>query len=94
MCLLEDLIEGEVDYFIKEKRSRWSYWFNSMRPWKDCNIVIDRVVWVRILGIPCQACGNRFFKSVVNKIASFIKSDESTTTKLHMDVEQISLRTS
>lgn len=52
-CLLEEIKEGDIQALIEEGVSWWSLWFKNISPWKEDIVDKERVVWIRILGIPC-----------------------------------------
>lgn len=55
LFLLEDLIFGEVEIFIEERRRWWEQWFRSIRAWDPKYVYLDIFVWLWISGIPCHA---------------------------------------
>lgn len=93
LCILEDLTEGEVELFIKEKKAWWERWFTSINQWDPNDIVKDRVVWLKIIGTPCHAWEDRIFTLLAGTRGSFIKSDEETKLKKRMDATRIYIKT-
>ncbi|XP_058750760.1 uncharacterized protein LOC131623755 [Vicia villosa] len=93
LCLLEDLIGGEVDMFIEERRLWWEQWFFSIKPWEPSDIDTERLVWLRIWGVPCHAWGDSCFSLLTESIGVFIKSDERTNLKSRMDEARVCIRT-
>src|SRR3954470_16792978 len=78
LFLLEDLIFGEVELFIEERRQWWEQWFSSIRALKSSDIDVERLVWVKVLGFPGHAWGLKLFKIISESYGAFIKCDEQT----------------
>lgn len=55
LCLLEDLEEGYIRELIGEVSTWWKQWFKEIKPWRFSDVDEERVVWLRIYGVPCQA---------------------------------------
>ncbi|XP_058759070.1 uncharacterized protein LOC131632317 [Vicia villosa] len=55
LCLLEDLVCGETELFVEEKKEWWSQWFSSIKPWDSADVDKERLTWLRLSGIPCHA---------------------------------------
>lgn len=52
LCLLEEMEKGVIHELISEASSWWKQWIRSIRPWKESDIDSERVMWVRVHGIP------------------------------------------
>lgn len=94
LCILEELVKGEVEIFVEERRSWWERWFKSLNPWKPGDVDMERIVWHRISGIPCHVWGLRFFIMLVELRGSIIKCDEQILAKLNMEEARICIKTS
>ncbi|XP_058742698.1 uncharacterized protein LOC131615243 [Vicia villosa] len=92
LCLLEELEEGVIQELINEASSLWKQWFKSIRPWQEKDIDSERVMWVRVYGIPCHACCFEFFESVANMLGTYICVDENTMSGDNMDIARILIR--
>lgn len=55
LCLLEDLVGGEIESFLEERKGWWEQWFTSFKPWEPKDIDAERFVWIKLRGIPCHA---------------------------------------
>lgn len=55
ICLLEDLIGEDVGVFLEERRLWWEQWFDSIRPWEPTDVDKERMLWLKIYGVPCHA---------------------------------------
>lgn len=91
MCILEDLVKGEVEIFVEERRSWWERRFQSLNPWKTGDVDMKRVVWLTITGIPCHVWGLRFFSMLADLWESLIHCDEQ---RLNMEEARICIKTS
>lgn len=54
----------------------------------------DRVIWIRIYGVPCQTRCSDLFVSLENSLGSFICLDENTTNKSCMDITRMMIKVS
>lgn len=46
--LLEDLIYGEVEIFIEERKDWWGEWFSCIHAWKPSDIDSELLAWLKI----------------------------------------------
>lgn len=93
LCLLEDLIIGEVKIFIVEGRKWWEQWFKSISPWEPKDVDQERFVWISFLGIPCHAWGCSMFKLLAEGLGVFVNVDERTINRASMNEARILLKT-
>ncbi|XP_058783228.1 uncharacterized protein LOC131657894 [Vicia villosa] len=93
LYLLEDLIEGEVELFVEERKSWWVQWFSSIKQWEPKDRDEERVTWLRVLGVPCHAWSEICFKQLVDTKGVFVRCDEGTVLKKRMDEAIICIRT-
>ncbi|XP_058733331.1 uncharacterized protein LOC131604934 [Vicia villosa] len=93
LCVLEDLVCGEVEALIEERRGWWENWFSVLRPWVPNDVDQERFTCLRISGIPCNAWGEGFFKLVTEIVGIFIKCEESTETRIKMDEASVCIKT-
>lgn len=54
LCLLEEFDEGFIEGLTGEGESWWKNWFLDIRRWKEVEVDISRVIWVRAYGIHCH----------------------------------------
>lgn len=92
LCILEDLVGGKVELFIKERRSWWEQWFTLIKPWEQTDIDREIMVWLNLIGVPCHAWDERLFTLLVETRGCFIKCDEETKLKLRMDEARINIK--
>lgn len=92
MCLLEDLVLGEVELFLEERRSWWDRFFNCIRPWEPEDMDSKRVVWLKISKVPCHACDVNLLKSIAGVFGSFVRSDERTNNSVNMSEARILIK--
>ncbi|XP_058726466.1 uncharacterized protein LOC131597816 [Vicia villosa] len=93
LCVLKDLVRGEVEALIEERRGWWENWFSSIRPWAPNDVDTERLTCLRIYGIPCNVWGEGFFKLVTETVGTFIKCEESTETRFRMDDARVCIKT-
>lgn len=93
LCLLEDLVLGEVETFIEERRNWWEGLFKLIKPWNPGDIDEERMLWIKISRIPCHAWGVKLFKVIAERYGSYIRSDEQTITGSVMSEACILIKT-
>jgi hypothetical protein len=94
LSLLEGQEEGEVEALMEDAKDWLDQWFKEIRPWNLKDIDPERIVWLRIFGIPIHAWNNDFFEQVTKPWGTLLKSDDGTSKKLTMDVARLLIRTS
>ncbi|XP_058734175.1 uncharacterized protein LOC131605900 [Vicia villosa] len=83
-CLMEDLVGGDVETFIEERKSWWSQWLWSITPWKPSDIDTGRFAWLKVVGVPCHAWGEKCFALLVGNRGKLVKTEEATMLKHSM----------
>jgi hypothetical protein len=94
LALLEGQEEGEVEALLADAKDWLDQWFKEIRPWNTKDIDSERIVWIRLFGVPVHAWNDDFFKQVTKPWGIFMKSDNVTSKKLTMDVARVLIRTS
>jgi hypothetical protein len=94
LTLLEGQEEGEVQALLDDAKGWLDQWFKDIRPWSPKEIDRDRIIWLRVFGIPPHAWNDLFFTQLVKPWGEFMNTDVGTAKKLSMDVARISIRTS
>ncbi|KAI5416291.1 hypothetical protein KIW84_041368 [Lathyrus oleraceus] len=92
LCLLEDLVDGEMKSLIEGGRYWLGKWFKEIRKWKSNDVDLERVMWLRCCGLPCHARNQRFFELVIAMLGVYICSGDNTSTKEKMDVARLMIR--
>lgn len=92
LCLLEDLVGEDVDALLQERKEWWELLFVSVKPWQPTDVDPERLLWLKIYGVPCHAWGESLFRSLLDSIGRYVKSDKETMLKLRMDEARICLR--
>lgn len=93
LCILEDLVSGEVESFIEDRRGWWEQSLSIIRPWDPSDVDTDIILWLRITGISCHAWGDKLFKVLAEIRGMFIKCDEQTMTRYKMDEARVCIKT-
>ncbi|MCI03917.1 DUF4283 domain protein, partial [Trifolium medium] len=94
LTLLEGQEEGEVQALLEDAKDWLDQWFKEIRPWNPKDVDVDRVVWLRIFGIPVHAWSDLFFAQVTKPWGTFMNTDDATNKKLTMDVARILIQSS
>lgn len=91
-CLLEDLKEGIIEELICDSIGWWKQWFRCIRPLQKTDVDSEKVMWIKIFGVPCQAWSMKFSISLANKLGKFIWDDENTSQGKNFEVARIMIR--
>ncbi|MCI00190.1 DUF4283 domain protein, partial [Trifolium medium] len=94
LTLLEGQEEGEVEALLEDAKEWLDQWFREIRPWNQKEVDVERIVWLRVFGIPLHAWNDDFFAMVTKPWGFFMNADDVTCKKLTMDVARILIRTS
>lgn len=85
------LLEGakdEEDFkgFVEEAKD-WLYQrFKWIRPWKPTDVDSERVAWVHCFGVPLHAWNVDLFSKIVERVGTYMYSDDNTDKKKSLDV--------
>ncbi|MCH95181.1 DUF4283 domain protein, partial [Trifolium medium] len=79
---------------MEDAREWLNQWFREIRPWNPKDVDVDRIVWLRVFGIPAHAWNDNFFALVSKPWGFFMNTDDATSKNLTMDVARILIRTS
>ncbi|GLU11952.1 hypothetical protein SLE2022_286690 [Rubroshorea leprosula] len=82
--------KGTLNKFIEEEECKW---FKLIKPWSPPDIATERLVWVRITGIPLHVWNLRCFEKIENYLGSFIMADQFANDKECLDVARILIST-
>ncbi|XP_045802504.1 uncharacterized protein LOC123896113 [Trifolium pratense] len=93
LVLLEDQEEGEVKALMEDARGWLEQWFKEIRPWSPREVDNERLVWLRVYGVPIHAWNDKFFSLIAKQYGIFLNADDTTSKKLSMDVARILIRT-
>jgi hypothetical protein len=94
LALLEGQEEGEVEALMEDAKDWLVQWFKEIRPWNPKDIDTERLVWLRIYGIPIHAWCDDFFAKVSRPWGCFLNTDDVTSKKFTMDAARLLIRTS
>jgi hypothetical protein len=94
LALLEGQEEGEVEALMVDAKDWLEQWFKEIRPWNPKDIDTERLVWLRVFGIPIHAWCDDFFAQVTRPWGCFLNADDVTSKKLTMDAARLLIRTS
>lgn len=94
LCLLEEVEEGFISELIREGSTWWKQWFKVIKPWREIDVNLEKVMWIYLYGVSCHAWYSDLFVCVANSLGSFVCLDENTTIKTCMDIARIMIRVS
>ncbi|PNY01681.1 hypothetical protein L195_g024982 [Trifolium pratense] len=93
MVLMEEQEEGELQALQDDAKDWLAQWFCLIKPWEPGCVDNERVMWVRVYGIPAHAWHVDFFELICKAYGFFINADDGTMKKNTMDVARLMLRT-
>jgi hypothetical protein len=94
LSLLEGQEDGEVEALMEDANEWLEEWFKEICRWNPKDVELERIIWLRIFGIPVHAWNDDFFFRVSKPWGVFLKADDVTSKKLTMDVARVLIRTS
>lgn len=89
MCLLEDLVLGEVEAFLMDRNEWWLRYFSCIKPWEPEDVDSERMVWLKIAKVPCHYWGDKLFKQIARVYGGYIRSNEQTSNRVSMSEARI-----
>ncbi|XP_058774299.1 uncharacterized protein LOC131648567 [Vicia villosa] len=92
LCLLEEMEEGIIKELLDEGKWWWKQWFKNIRPWHTNDVDSERVMWVRLYGVPCHAWCSEFFEKIANLLGNFVCVDENTSAAANLDIARVMVR--
>lgn len=93
LCLLEDLVEGEVKALVEDERIWLGQLVKEVRKWKLEDVDPERVTWLRCYGLPYHVWNMRFFEFLSATLGIYVCSDYNISREVRMDVARIMIRT-
>jgi hypothetical protein len=94
LSLLEGQEEGEVEALMKDAKDWLEQWFTEIRPWNPKDVDLERIIWLRVFGVPVHVWNDDFFTKITKPWGIFMHSDDVTNKKVTMDVARLLIRTS
>lgn len=89
MVLLENMSRKSFDELEKDLDEWFSNWFEWVRPWKEHDVSLKRLVWMKWFGVPLHAWSRRFFATISLKFGTLVKLDKSTENNLKLDEARV-----
>ncbi|CAI8613624.1 unnamed protein product [Vicia faba] len=93
LCLFEELVDGELEYLVKEAQDWVGQWFKEIRRSKPSDVDNERVTWLWCYGIPCHLWCSKLFQFLTSPAGTFICMDEDTKNHNKLDVARVMVRT-
>lgn len=90
--IIEEMEESVILDLMSDDNTWWKQWFRSIKLWQKNVVDTERVTWIRVHGVPCNAWNIDFFVRIANTMGKFIIMDENFTADGNMDLARILVR--
>ncbi|CAI8586280.1 unnamed protein product [Vicia faba] len=91
LLLLEESKNGALEELLGECDARWKVWFSEVRRWNNKEMDKERLIRVKVYGVPCFAWHRNFFVALANSFDKFVCLDEYTSNGRNFDTARITL---
>ncbi|ESW22039.1 hypothetical protein PHAVU_005G121500 [Phaseolus vulgaris] len=92
------LLMGENKTKVKEAIEENKEWFedlfDTIIPWEDQFVAVDKLVWVRCRGLPLKLWNTECFKHIVALLGTLVEVDEATMTLDELEYARFKVRVS
>ncbi|KAK8472198.1 hypothetical protein PHAVU_002G142300, partial [Phaseolus vulgaris] len=92
------LLKGENELKIKEGIEENKAWFEEMFdtiiPWEEQFVAVDKLVWVRCRGLPLKLWNTDCFKHIAALLGTLIEVDEATMALEELEYARFKIRVS
>ncbi|CAL0321547.1 unnamed protein product [Lupinus luteus] len=87
--------EGNVDIrnIFSDEEQWWKSIFKEIKSWSPSIRPVDRLVWIKYLGVPAHAWTKDFFRSIFENVSEFVRIDEDTKNMERLDFARCLLAT-
>jgi len=90
------LLMGENETKVKEAIEENKEWFedlfDTIIPWEDQFVVMDKLVWVRCRGLSLKLWNTECFKHIVALLGTLVEVDEATMTLDELEYARFKVR--
>ncbi|WRX10493.1 protein of unknown function DUF4283 - like 3 [Theobroma cacao] len=83
-CMMEDF-----KAYTSEYRAWLNLWFESVVPWKDAQPTSDKMIWLRIEGVPINLWTECLFREIGEQWGSYVFTDDDTAHRRRYDAARI-----
>ena len=92
-ALLIQGIEGaELGNLMGENKEWWEDNFESIVPWNPSQIVQNKLVWVRCMGLPFNLWSQQCFSKIVAPFGALVSVDEKTLTWERLEFARLKVK--
>ena len=92
------LLMGENETKVKEAIEENKEWFedlfDTIIPWEDQFVAVDKLVWVRCRGLPLKLWNTECFKHIAALLGTLVEVDEATMTLDELEYARFKVRVS
>ncbi|ESW30479.1 hypothetical protein PHAVU_002G156300 [Phaseolus vulgaris] len=92
------LLKGENEMTIKEAIEENKEWFeeifDTIIPWNEQFVAVDKLVWVRCRGLPLKLWNYDCFKHIAALLGTLVEIDEATLALEEMEYARFRIRVS
>ncbi|EOX91876.1 Uncharacterized protein TCM_000936 [Theobroma cacao] len=83
-CMMEDFKACTSEY-----RAWLNLWFESVVPWKDAQPTSDKMIWLRIEGVPINLWTECLFREIGEQWGSYVFTNDDTAHRRRYDAAHI-----
>lgn len=87
LCLLEEIIEGDLDNFLIKGGAWITKWFKEVRAWESTDVECARAARISIYGVPCFVRNKKFLEALLSDIGVCPNLNFLNSKPSHLDVE-------
>nr|KYP61461.1 hypothetical protein KK1_015951 [Cajanus cajan] len=93
MVLITGLEECKMQQKIKDEEDMFSTWFHSVQKWNTNLRPGNKLVWVKIIGIPLQVWNDECFAKAVAVLGEHVATAKETSSFSKLDAAKVFIRT-
>lgn len=85
---------GEKTEDVIKSFDEWSaFWLDWWQPWSYIDVNQNRVIWMRMIGVPLHVWSSSFFGMGCSKFGNMIKLHQNTKHKIKLDEALVKVST-
>jgi len=92
--LLKGENEMKINEAIKENKEWFEELFDTIIPWEEQFVAVDKLVWVRCRGLPLKLWNSDCFKHIVALLGTLVEIDEATLALEELEYARFKIRVS
>ncbi|KAJ0514268.1 hypothetical protein HanHA300_Chr10g0367671 [Helianthus annuus] len=75
--------------FVKEKKELWFPWFSALEILEDQNFKFERVVRLKITGVPIHLCDKEVFNTIAAQFGRVVHGSRASITDVNLAFEEV-----